>query len=70
MNTKPILKKDTISIKESYTIHQHIEKRLIKYAQSMNQDWRDIKRYFKINTDNNEEIYLDALNRFLSSEGY
>jgi hypothetical protein len=55
---------------QTYSIHQHVEKRLKKYAREMGQDWKDLKHYFLLNTDNDEEIYLDALNRFLSSEGY
>jgi hypothetical protein len=57
-------------LEDTFSIHQHIEFRLKQYANAMNQDWEDIKHYFLINTDNDEEIYLDALNRFLNSEGY
>lgn len=55
---------------ETFTIHKHVDGRLKKYAQVMNQDWKELKQYFKINTDGDEEIYLDAVNRFLSSEGF
>ena len=55
---------------ESRLLNKVYDNRIKSYANSVNQNWEEIKHYFVINTNDDLEIYYDSLNRFLSAEGY
>lgn len=55
---------------ENNILTQRFDDRIKKYAKSVNQNWVDIKDYFVDNTDGEREIYFNAVDNFLSSEGF